>query len=130
MRILLEKFVLCDHGDHHQLAINGQRAVDVQTFLRGAYARPVSRDNLLNTITLSCQREHASYAAAEVFMMNHIENCPAEGVLTMEALKDNGGVIKLYILNAVIQSPNITPKGVRTLHDYTIIGDKVISQKP
>ena len=68
-------------GPLGQLGIAGQYAQQIRRALRGENARPANRKGHLATITINVEREFATAAAAESWLLNHLLNMPAEGTL-------------------------------------------------
>jgi hypothetical protein len=124
MKITLGTFSLADGGDASpgDLRIDGRHSVQTAEFLRASNVTPVARGNKVNTITFWCEREHASYADAQSFLITHNATMPDSGTLTIQTEPFEGGVIQFTAVAAAVESDHGAQiAGIVTRHQYTII---------
>lgn len=98
--------------------------------IRAEYATFLDRGNKRKQISFSVTKQHNSYAAAELYILDHDEDVPTQGLLTFQMKKDGGGVIERYVENAVIEALECSHLGVSTFHTYQIKAGKIVKKKP
>lgn len=132
MRVLINDFILGDRGIEgpNQFRVSPARLSQEVNPIRADYASFLDRGNKRKQITFSVTKQHKSYAAAEIYILDHDEVVPTQGLVTFECAKDGGGLIKRYIANAMLEALECSHLGVSTFHTYQIKGGKIADKKP
>lgn len=78
--------VLCDHGRGGPSNFVPQvvRTKQIQTFLRGAFAKPIARGNTHRVWQFSVRKEHATITAAQLYLMGLHAQVPEQEDVTVE----------------------------------------------
>ena len=124
MQITVKKFELCG-GDAkaewpENFSINGQRVVQPAKFLRATAAKHFNRRNTVTTIAFTLTREHASYAAAVEFALEHEATIPDEGDVVI-----NSGNAARTLSDCQLEVSTCDPiVGCTTVHHYRLIGGR------
>lgn len=124
MKITLGTFSLADGGDASpgDLRINGKHSVQAAEFLRVANITPFARGNKVNTITFWCEREHASYADAQSFLITHNATMPDSGTLIIQTEPFEGSVTQFTAFAAAVESDEGAQiAGIVTRHQYSVV---------
>jgi hypothetical protein len=106
------------------LDINWTRDVVIQKHFRAKYPKIRNGDNQVAVITFQVARLHDDYGKALKFMLDHGENLPTSGTVTIEEDTDSGRVRRFFEM-AGCQSFNAKRIGVTTLHNYQIVGTRI-----
>lgn len=109
---------LCDHGREgpSSLVPAALRNVDVLQYVQGNYAKPKNRGNTLNQLTFSVSKEHATHAAAQLFIFTLEETLPRSGVIDIE-LEDQQTHL---VADATLEYTVLPLLGVLSTVSYTI----------
>jgi hypothetical protein len=106
------------------LDINWTRDVVIQKHFRAKYPKIRDGDNQVAVITFQVARLHEDYGKALKFILDHGENLPSSGTVTIEEDTDSGRV-RRFCEMAACQSFNVRRIGVTTLHNYQIVGTRL-----
>ena len=107
------------------LAIDGQRIVQVGTFIRAEEITPFARKNKKTTITFSVSREHNSIEDCGNFILTHAAELPFQGTLHMISIAAGGAEYEKILPNATIISDRSRQMGQSSFHSYTFIGGQL-----
>jgi len=110
--------------------INGQRQAQIGQFLRAEDVKVFNRKNLQTNVSFTVTRLHESLMIAEIFILQHDRDVPAQGLVTFIAGDEGGKQIERYLNAAMIQVSERSFIGVSTMHSYTIIGGELLIQRP
>jgi hypothetical protein len=128
VKIRIDNFWLAGAPDdpwHSQVAnfrINGVRVVQVAQYLRAEAVKVFNRKNRQTTVTFEISRKHKTVQDAEVFILEHGNNIPGQGLVTFQALSSTGLVTERYLEAAVISGDDCSYIGATTRHNYQIVG--------
>lgn len=111
------------------LVIDGGRILQIDDLVRATHVSIKDRSNKSTTISFSVNREHKSYADAQVFCLEHNEELPGVGALRIDMRKDNGGLIARLCERAGLQGVRTYHKGCRTESSYVFICGEFITPK-
>jgi len=110
---------LCDHGREGpcNLVPTAMRRVEVLPFVQGTYSAPKNRGNTLNQLTFSVSVEHATFAAAQLYVFQLGDTLPKTGQLAIE-LEDQQ--TWLVADDATLEYTVLPLLGVMSTVSYTI----------
>ena len=110
---------LCDHGREGpcNLVPTAMRKVEVLPFVQGTYSAPKNRGNTLNQLTFSVSVEHATFAAAQLYVFQLGDTLPKTGQLAIE-LEDQQ--TWLVADDATLEYTVLPLLGVMSTVSYTI----------
>jgi hypothetical protein len=111
------------------LSIDGQRAIQVDEFIRGEWPSFKGRGQRVTTISFSVERQHRSYGEAEIFCLTHEEDLPEVGDLIIRGRTESGAPIQRLIKNAALPVVRSTHKGVSSLHSYQFMCGEIQKAK-
>ena len=132
MKVKIEKTWLAQ-GEHESVAgfrINGQRLTQTAQFLRAEAISVFDRKNHQTTVTFSITRLHESTQDAEVFILEHSTGLKHSGLIAFIAQGSHGRETVRYLQAACITVDDASYIGLSTRHNYTIIGGRILNQKP
>jgi len=112
-------FVLCDHGRESASGFTAQvlRSVEALRFVQATYSKPKNRGNALNQITFSVTKEHATYTAAQEYLLSQTTLVPTSGTLVVE-LEDQARTMSAD--DATVEVAPLPILGVKTTINYTL----------
>jgi len=112
------------------LQINGRRIIQIAQLLRADEIKMFDRKNHQTTVSFSVSRLHSSVQASECFILEHSTGLPGQGLVTFVATDDNGRDVERHLQAACIEIDESRYIGRSTHHTYTVIGGKMLKQKP
>jgi hypothetical protein len=113
------------HSSVADFQLTPESEVQVAAFVRGAYAKPIDRGNLLNVVSFTTTRQFATPAAAELWCLDYHGSFPSSGTLYFDAVAPNGTVSRRTMENAVVDPPRRRCIGATALVDYTVRGGSI-----
>ena len=113
------------HSSAGDLVISPQAEVQVSAFVRGAYARPLDRGNVLNVISFSTTRKFASPAEAQQWALDYDADFPRSGTLYLDTVSPLGLIVRRVMANAVVDPPRRRLAGATVLLDYSVRGGAI-----
>jgi hypothetical protein len=134
MRIVIvnagDETVLCDGADPSldrsagpsDLRIRGSVNIQTAEALRAVGVTVHDRGNGRSEISFAVARECASVAAAEVWIAQHLVNCPRVGAVKLLASESGGGLTIVTLAIAAIPDISFEHVGVAVIVSYTIVG--------
>lgn len=111
----------------------GQQIVEPSSFARGAVGAFFDRQNFTTQLTFSATRTFTTSGEACLFIADYDRVTPRFGFITLIVTNphENGGEELRYLLDAVVDPPNMTNRGAAVVLDYTIRGSgPIINQLP
>lgn len=93
------------------------RKVDVLSFVQGTFSKPKNRSNTLLQVSFTVSKEHASFTAAQLYLMDINSLVPKQGPIRID-FEDQ--TTTRLIPDATIEVTPLPILGVRTTLNYTI----------
>ena len=102
------------------LKIRSTRNVQTSQYLRAPAVVTTPRLNHKTAVSFTVQRQWSDADTASKFMLTHPLAIPDGG--TAKFVTEGSANITMYLPNASIQNVGANQVGVRTFHDYEILG--------
>ncbi len=132
MRIWIDTYQLAD--EHTEGVSNfysrPRRNLEIREGVRRAHIGLVDRANQRMQHSFNIKRTHADAASAEIYMLDHPADVPAQGVLKFEFTFPDGTKAYRWIVAAAIEAMTVSYSGCLTHHSYTIIGSELLKVDP
>lgn len=116
------------HSSAAGFEITGQSAVQIDAYLRGAYAKPIDRGNLLQVLSFTTTRQFTSPALAQLWALDYAANFPSSGTLYLDAISPGGVVTRRILADAVVDPPVRRTIGATALCTYQVRGSRISAQ--
>lgn len=112
------------HSSAADFQLTPESEVQVVAFVRGEYAKPIDRGNLLNVLRFTTTRQFATPAEAQLWCLDYHSNVPSAGLLYFDAIA-GAYTIRRQMENAVVRPPRRRTIGSTVLLDYTVEGGAI-----
>jgi hypothetical protein len=106
------------------LRMSSTRQAQVAERIRAAAADVFNRGNLIHAISFDVSRTHVTPQAAELFLLDHPEQIPASGVLTLLTIGPTGAQ-QTRTYQAVLTGIQSSHNGISSRHSYTLTGKRL-----
>jgi hypothetical protein len=113
------------HSSAGDFQLTPESAVQVAAFVRGEYAKPIDRGNLLNVLSFSTSRLFDTVAEAQLWCLDYHSGFPSSGSLYFDAIAPNGSITRRVMADAVVNPPQRRVIGATALLDYTVQGGEI-----
>ena len=110
------------------LELSARRLDEIAEYLRAAAVTPLERENLRHEFSFPVWREHATAAAAHLFMLDHPGAVCGVGLLSVEA--EFSGAVARRWARASVRLARAEQEGVGTLHVYAVVCGAITREKP
>ena len=110
------------HSSAADFQLTPQAEKQIAEFVRGEYAKPLDRGNLLNVLTFRTTRQFATVAAAQLWCLDYAADFPSAGTLLFDAIAPDGSVTRRQMRDTVIDPPRRSIIGATALLDYQVQG--------
>lgn len=110
------------HSSAAGFELTPESEVQIAAFVRGVYAKPIDRGNLLNVMSFTTSRLFATPAEAQLWCLDYHSGFPSSGVLYLDAISPGGYITRRTMANAVVDPPRRRCNGATALVDYTVRG--------
>jgi len=110
------------------LKIRSSRNVQVSEFLRGPKVETIPRLNHKTSVSFTVQREWSDADTASKFMLTHPLAIPDGGTAIFKT--EGNANITMYLPKTSVQNVGASQIGVRTFHDYEILGGEFQTTRP
>jgi hypothetical protein len=118
------------HSSAGDFALTPESAVQVAAFVRGTYAKPIDRGNLLNAVAFTTARQFATPAAAQLWCLDYHATFPTSGTLYFDAIAPGGGITRRTMADTVVDPPRRRVVGATVLLDYNVKGGVIAAGTP
>lgn len=118
------------HSSAADFSLSPEAAKQIARFVRGAYAKPISRQNLLHTITFTTSRLFATPAEAQLWCLDYHTAFPSTGSLYFDAIAPDGTISRRTMANSVVDPPRRSVIGASVMLDYSVQGGIIATGSP
>lgn len=109
---------------HHGLRLGADFSVQAKRFLRATAASFEDRGSLVNRLSWSVSKSHASYQAADEYFLEHAQTVSGKGDCVFTT-GQGGATGTKTLAGAVLKASARELKGMQTVFDYTLEGGLV-----
>jgi hypothetical protein len=100
-----------------------QTIEDIATGIRWPEIEIHDRENEQNVYSFTVEREHATPAASEEYLLRHELKLPRKASVSFQS--EDGGSSTTWLNNAFIRNTEASYSGCTTIHTYQIIGGRM-----
>jgi hypothetical protein len=132
VKIQIGDFWLAEAGREgsDELKVNGQRAIDVQSFLRAANVGCFQRGNKVCRISFAVTRKHETLLEAQNYVLKQSSDIPTTGAVKIVSFNPGGEEAVWYLRDGFLESHDSNMIGVTTFHNYALVGAYLTSERP
>jgi len=110
------------HSGAAEFSLTPESASQIASFVRGEYAKPIDRGNLLNNVSFTTARQFASPAEAWLWCLDYETAFVRSGDLVLEAIAPDGSSAWRRMRNTLVDPPVRRCIGATALVDYRVQG--------
>ena len=113
------------HSSARDFTLTGDRQLEVAPFVKGSFTRQFDRGNQANEITFGTTRLFATADLTFLYELDYLDNIQLTGTIVFEIEIPGGGVSRRYMANAVMNRPEMEPRGVSLMLNYSVSGGTI-----
>jgi hypothetical protein len=110
------------HSGAAEFSLTAESARQIAAYVRGEYAKPIDRGNLLNGVSFSTSRQLATPAEAFLWCLDYETDFARSGDLVFEAIAPDGSSTWRRMRNTLVDPPVRRCNGATALVDYRVQG--------